>query len=842
MTEVTVERLLEQLSNGQTTIEKKLVQCLRREAVLLADFEPYEKVQSLEQLLRLSRGSDCHYDRTSIGMSYSLWYLPQRIHDAVRALAHLFTEVTADDLNILDLGAGTGATWFAVDLLERARLILGGAPRQIRITAVDASAPMLDSGWRTWERYRKQQQGAKAEVVPHFASWADFVAAGTEPVVVASFLFDASDQSRGSETGRLLAEVLETHRSRHGVVISATNKHHISAIAVESLIEARPSWSAHPLPVVDVFKGGISQLHQMRRDAHSDVHGEFQRLVDLRPPSWGEQRPGVTVLRRQTYESLDVGRNQTTLTLDEVQLGATIPDGRMTAIVGVAGSGKSRVLIERLMQTAAKEIRYPTRPTTQILVTAYNKDLLRQLGDWVEQSWEAIPGLPRPHLLPRQSNGHFKMSFDDRVVVTFMNWDKVPTKIFGVPQSKLRPNSPEVVAEIIAQWVEGSNGQSTVRENWLSVNSFVTPDFLVAELSRVVYNFGLESSEEYQKVTRTGRGRRLPKNSPLRECLWSMMMNERKVAFFIDQRIQMLRQIRTGFLAKQVFDYVFIDEAQDLLPVEFAVVLPQLVLDSRNLVVALDVTQALHIGASFDRPKSIAGLDGQRHLWQVHELCGSYRLPISICEALEPLAKNVLNNRVATRQSSEISAGSNRSLNNSFGEEIAPEDLVSPSSRKSAVIGIRPVILAPRDAADLADQLAAVVRTHKAVLARGVDPIEITYAEASEIDVDNLQKLLNLYEVQTKVGPGSMLKIKGLERPAVLWSTRMEARRSAGSDLSEWTYTILTRTTRLLVIALSAYTPPEIRSLLGTLRRDRLLFWNEAAETRFDEWNSEAAR
>lgn len=841
MTEVTVERLLEQLSKGQTAIEKKLVQCLRHEAVLLNDLGPYEKIQSLEQLLRLSRGSDCHYDRASIGMSYSLWYLPQRIHDAVRALAHLFTEVTADDLNILDLGAGTGATWFAVDLLERSRLILGGAPRQIRITAVDASAPMLDSGSRTWKRYRKKE-GAKAEVVPHVGSWTEFVSAGTEPVVVASFLFDASDQSRGSETGRLLAEVLEAHRSRHGVVISAANKHHINVITLNALIDASPSWSTLSLPVIDVFKGGISQLHQLRRNAHGDVHDEFQRLIDVRPPSWGERRPGVTVLRRQTYESLDVGRSQTTLTLDEVQLAAATPDGRMTAIVGAAGSGKSRVLIERLLHTVAKEIRRPTRTTTQILVTAYNKDLLRHLGNWVEQYWDLVPGLPRPQVARNRPEGHFKVTFDDRVVVTFMNWDKVPTQLFVVPRRKLSSNTPEVVAAIINEWVAGSNGETTSRQKWLSDSPFVTTDFLIAELSRVVYNFDVETSAAYQQVTRTGRGLPLSKNGDDRQSLWSLMMDERKVPLFIDQRIAMLRQIRLGVSASQVFDHVFIDEAQDLLPVEFSVVLPQFVRDSRNIVIALDVTQALHIGPSFERPKSIAGQDGQRHIWQVHQLPGSYRLPISICEALEPLAKKVLADRKATRQTSEEPTGSDPSLSNGLREEVAPEDLVSPSSRKSAVIGIRPVILAPKSDADLADQLAVVVRTHRSVLAKGDDPVEITYAEAADIDVNRMQTLLDLNKVSTKVKNGSMLKIKGLERPAVLWNTRMASKRTSGSELSEWIYTILTRTNCLLVIALSVSTPPEIKSLLGALRRDRLLFWNEAAESRFDEWNSEAAK
>jgi len=272
--------------------------------------------------------------------------------------------------------------------------------------------------------------------------------------------------------------------------------------------------------------------------------------------------------------------------------------------------------------------------------------------------------------------------------------------------------------------------------------------------------------------------------------------------------------------------------------VEFREVLPTLVDDARDIVIGLDATQALYTGSTFERPRQIAGINGQQRRWQTHELSGSYRLPIRICEALEPLAAPILSDRTKNRSTSERAAQQDISLPKQKRDDDAPEDHLTPSSMKSAITGIRPVILCPAHSDDLSEQLAEVLRTHCDFSTDQIDHVKLTYAEANPIEKKELQMGLIWHSINGTVQIESMLKIKGLERPIVVWNTRMTSSYARASELNEWIYTILTRTTGLLVIALSVHTPDEIRTAVAALRRDRLLFWNKAAETRFDEWRT----
>ena len=79
-----------------------------------------------------------------------------------------------------------------------------------------------------------------------------------------------------------------------------------------------------------------------------------------------------------------------------------------------------------------------------------------------------------------------------------------------------------------------------------------------------------------------------------------------------------------------------------------------------------------------------------------------------------------------------------------------------------------------------------------------------------------------------------MRKIKGLERPLVVWPTRAPI--PTTSTLGEWVYTILTRTTCVVVIILSSDTDEAVRAVVSRLDRTRLLFWNQQAEDVFDSW------
>lgn len=99
-----------------------------------------------------------------------------------------------------------------------------------------------------------------------------------------------------------------------------------------------------------------------------------------------------------------------------------------------------------------------------------------------------------------------------------------------------------------------------------------------------------------------------------------------------------------------------------------------------------------------------------------------------------------------------------------------------------------------------------------------------------------LKSAVEVTEPKYVIENNSMLKIKGLERPCVLFSTKLDGSLTPGASTYEWTYTILTRPTSVLILNLSTATNPEIKALIGRMRRDCLFFWDQKAEDQFDEF------
>jgi hypothetical protein len=72
-----------------------------------------------------------------------------------------------------------------------------------------------------------------------------------------------------------------------------------------------------------------------------------------------------------------------------------------------------------------------------------------------------------------------------------------------------------------------------------------------------------------------------------------------------------------------------------------------------------------------------------------------------------------------------------------------------------------------------------------------------------------------------------MNKIKGLERPCLVWWTSdVDPADEASSEL---VYTILTRALHVAVIVIDDDTRADVIGALRFLRRDRLLFWDSTA-------------
>ena len=136
--------------------------------------------------------------------------------------------------------------------------------------------------------------------------------------------------------------------------------------------------------------------------------------------------------------------------------------------------------------------------------------------------------------------------------------------------------------------------------------SFFNSDrkFLFEEIDWVIIGQGIEQEADYLELDRSGRGRALGNNQ--RQDLWSLY---EKFLELLRERGQCLYSERLKFASKNVqpsYDYVFIDEAQDLKPVAIQFLMG-LCLNRKNIFLSADVNQSIW-GSSFSWNKMASDL------------------------------------------------------------------------------------------------------------------------------------------------------------------------------------------------------------------------------------------
>jgi hypothetical protein len=80
----------------------------------------------------------------------------------------------------------------------------------------------------------------------------------------------------------------------------------------------------------------------------------------------------------------------------------------------------------------------------------------------------------------------------------------------------------------------------------------------------------------------------------------------------------------------------------------------------------------------------------------------------------------------------------------------------------------------------------------------------------------------------------TILRLKGLEKECVLWSTRAEI--EFEKEVYEFIYTILTRTSSILIVALFKETKPIYKRVINLLRKDRIILWDTVTKQKFNEF------
>ncbi|MDA9359841.1 hypothetical protein N9R50_01555, partial [bacterium] len=592
-------------------------------------------------------------------------------------------------------------------------------------------------------------------------------------LLVASYLFDHSDVTRAEDVSLELRDLTDRCDAERLVVVTNKQRRPLSKVFTRLFAEVGWKVTNHTLETGPME--GIAEATMAFRQeflTHQGVTGQigidvdFARaegaeLLDLRR---GEVRPVMFLDEQVPWRRLNRQQEQVAESGSDRQV-----------VVGAAGSGKSVVLVEALAQRLETD-----RQTQSFLVTSFNKGVVVQLEQWLAERMT-----DRRWTRQERSEAHIEWvnvgAADHHV--TFMNWDKVPTQLFGVSRVDHGGSLTASIREELQQLrVDNQDFSSLPADSRL-----LDPEFYMAEFRRVVFGKSATRIEDYLAVRRTGRGTGLPRHQ--RQMVWHVLRQQPRS--FTNVRIDAAKAT-----ILPCFDEVFIDEGQDFLRADYEIAWKMLRHPKAFIVV--DEAQALHVGASYEKPPAI---DGRRFTYR--KLQSSYRLPPSVSKAVSPLAAQV------------------QALRKASGN--ADPDTALPNSRRASVIGVRPIVIVG-DPKELAEQIVEI----KELYAEYID-MEEGDATTTVLERDAVLSKA-LVDCGVHVDNSTVRKIKGLERRFVVWSVAQPI--VADEVHLESVYTALTRTSCLLIIALPrAPIPIGNAEVLTMLDIDALLAWTEEAAT-----------
>jgi len=309
--------------------------------------------------------------------------------------------------------------------------------------------------------------------------------------------------------------------------------------------------------------------------------------------------PATFVPRVRRRRSIEAGLGEYLLDYDQeyvlktdLDLGAEgerlSRDFRIQVVNGVAGSGKTLVLLYRL------RLLHTLFSDKQFLVLTHNRPLIRDM----RMRFQLIG--PSSSTSPKDAKSI--------LWYTFMGWCRVNWP-------KHEPYNP------IPMWKR----DALIHDVWAEylVDSNVTQGMLRSELEWIKDNV-ITTKEEYLETSRRGRGFRLTQGQRERMFVAAQAYQKRLIGneaidwWDVPRRIW--HWIEQGEIQPDRYDVVMVDEAQFFAPIWFDIVRRLVLPEVGYLFLAADPTQGfLHRGESW---KSIAGLEVRGHS---HQLRRSYR-------------------------------------------------------------------------------------------------------------------------------------------------------------------------------------------------------------------------
>ena len=745
--------------------------------------------------------NDLCYDRPGIGFSYSLWYHGRRVNTFLKFFARVLYESTEPRIDLLDLGAGTGAVQWAVGLcytaLKRHNLI----PPDIRVINIDTSPFMLEYSnkylWPAFLRYFPEAEKIRYEF--SINSWSNTERSYfSNSWLAASYLFDHAENRQEISNDF----VLLTRRLNPKKILLLTANLPDKRMYLNNVIKSLTGegYIKEDVDTGMVFSGIMPKTHELRQYIHrnSDIH--FPRT-----PSWTDNSLYGTVLSRKgtrsnfimfedpvdyisVYKPPFIVRRE--IKLNPKQTEAAQNDRRPGIIVGPAGCGKSVVMTERIKNIVTD---YNYLPSLHILVTTFNKQLAKTLSEWLEDL------LDKKRFTTATDRGIFDFYFENsrKPNIRLMHFDILPTRI-----GRLRGNiiyedqQEEIISTIVTDMLK--------EDPELSKNAFLlNPRFLLEEYHRVKYGLRVKNWDDYLIVPRKGRKKALQESGRIVVAKilsrFEKVLSQNQHSTFTNMRKAFLSILDKENTIEK-FDFIFVDEFQDCTQADYAIFYG-LLKDSNNLIIAGDYAQAVHIGKSADSPRDEEKNGERMKNFKWHRLEGSYRLPYRISECIKPISAMIK------------------------CQDHEDADIISP--HKASPPGARPIVIHADTIEKLASGIIDIVDAYKLFDIDSKNEHAITILEKDE----DLELILN--QIRPKISKAdTILRLKGLEKKCILWSARIDIDNE--DEINNFVYTILTRTSSILIIALLAdQTPDYYIDILKNLRKDRLIFWDKITKEKF---------
>ncbi|MDD5367865.1 MAG: 3'-5' exonuclease [Anaerolineaceae bacterium] len=255
-----------------------------------------------------------------------------------------------------------------------------------------------------------------------------------------------------------------------------------------------------------------------------------------------------------------------------------------TLVKGGPGSGKSTVAMYRVRALVERAVRNPRNHSrsVRVLFTTYTNTLVEVSRQLISHLLEGVQDSPI----------ELEVSTVDRIARQIVeSKDGKPT---------MASHMDLLNALTSARAAYNPHGK-TLLESMLIGNALkaLRDDYLIEEFEWVIEGQGIQTLEEYLKVDRSGRGYAF--DARMREAVWMIYehadrflqySSPRKTTWGTLRR-RALELVMSGQWQSQKFDYVLVDEAQDLTPAALAFCI-DLCQSPEGIFLTADASQSLY--------------------------------------------------------------------------------------------------------------------------------------------------------------------------------------------------------------------------------------------------------